>query len=139
MKYMFKCDFFSSLISVWTFAIIPHTLMFSGRQKHIKILHVSALEGKDCDSVKINETKGCQTFCTGLIRQGTVTCLCVAIKRTIQVYEVNKTRVRYRKLKDIQVPGHVEFVDMMSERLCVGYPSTFAIYTVQGDGAPMSK
>ncbi|XP_046364774.1 serine/threonine-protein kinase MRCK alpha-like isoform X1 [Haliotis rufescens] len=126
---------------IFQLEIVPqeHSVIYiGGRQKHIKILHVSALEGKDCDSVKINETKGCQTFCTGLIRQGTVTCLCVAIKRTIQVYEVNKTRVRYRKLKDIQVPGHVEFVDMMSERLCVGYPSTFAIYTVQGDGAPMT-
>ena len=91
------------------------------------------------ESLKINETKGCHMFCTGLVRQGTASCMCVAIKRTIQVYELNKSRQRHRKLKDIQVPGHVEFIELVSEKLCVGYPSTFAIYSVQGDAAPMSK
>ena len=55
---------------------------------------------------QLNETKGCQLFCHGLVQQpqsGNFCVLCVAIKRTVQVYEVNKTRQRYRKMKDIQV------------------------------------
>ncbi|XP_035826923.1 serine/threonine-protein kinase MRCK alpha isoform X4 [Aplysia californica] len=116
-------------------------VFISGKQRHIKLLHQSALEGHDTDPLKINETKGCHTFCHGVIRQpqsGSSCVLCVAIKRTVQVYEINKTRQRYRKMKDIQVPGQVECIEMMSERLCVGYPSCFAIYSVQGDGAPMT-
>ncbi|KAH9523079.1 Serine/threonine-protein kinase MRCK alpha, partial [Bulinus truncatus] len=113
----------------------------SGKQKHLKLLQQSALEGHDMEPLKLNETKGCHIFCHGEIRQpqgGNSCCLCVAIKRTVQVYEINKTRQRYRKMKDISVPSQVECIEMMSDRLCVGYPSCFAIYSVQGDAAPMT-
>lgn len=113
-------------------------IFISGKQRHVKLLHMSVLEGHESDPFKIAETKGCHLFCTGLVRQGSSSCLCVAIKRTIQVYELNKTKQRHRKMKDIQVPGNVQFLEMMNERLCVGYPSCFAIYSVQGDGAPMT-
>lgn len=113
-------------------------IFISGKQRHVKLLHMSVLEGHESDPIKIAETKGCHLFCTGLVRQGSSSCLCVAIKRTIQVYELNKTKQRHRKMKDIQVPGNVQFLEMMNERLCVGYPSCFAIYSVQGDGAPMT-
>ncbi|CAL1542564.1 unnamed protein product [Lymnaea stagnalis] len=113
----------------------------SGKQKHLKLLNQSALEGHEMEPIKINETKGCHLFCHGEIRQpqgGSSCCLSVAIKRTVQVYEINKTRQKYRKMKDIQVPGQVDCIEMMSDRLCVGYPSSFAIYSVQGDAAPMT-
>ncbi|KAI8784639.1 serine/threonine-protein kinase MRCK alpha [Biomphalaria glabrata] len=113
----------------------------SGKQKHLKLLQQSALEGHDMEPLKLNETKGCHIFCHGEIRQpqgGNSCCLCVAIKRTVQVYEINKTRQKYRKMKDISVPSQVECIEMMSDRLCVGYPSCFAIYSVQGDAAPMT-
>lgn len=84
-------------------------VFISGKQKHIKLLHQSGLDGHDTDPVKIPETRGCQLFCVGTTTnglQGTpVTCLCVAIKRTIQVYELNKTRQKFRKIKDIRFQG----------------------------------
>ncbi|CAI9734870.1 serine serine/threonine-protein kinase MRCK alpha-like isoform X1 [Octopus vulgaris] len=113
-------------------------VFISGKQRHVKLLQMSAQGWSENDPIKITETKGCHLFCTGLIRQGSTSCLCVAIKRTIQVYELTKTKLRQRKLKDVQVPGCVQFLEMMNERLCVGYPSCFAIYSVQGDGAPMT-
>lgn len=113
--------------------------MSTGKQRHVKLLHRSTLDGYEAEVVKIQETKGCQFFCTGLMRQGSTVALCVAIKRTVQVYELNKTRQRHRKVKDIQVPGTVQFIEMINERLCVGYPSCFAVYSVQGDGAPICK
>jgi serine/threonine-protein kinase MRCK len=54
------------------------------------------------------------------------------------VYELNRTKQRYRKVKDIQCPGHVQYIDIRNERLCIGYPSSFAIYSIQGDGAPIA-
>ena len=111
----------------------------SGRQHCIKLLRQSALDGHDVVApVKIEETKGCNVFCVGFIRQTQTSCLCVAIKRTIQVYDLILTRQRHRKVKDIQVPGHVQFLEIFDGRLCVGYPSCFAIYSVQGDAAPMA-
>ncbi|XP_061167122.1 serine/threonine-protein kinase MRCK alpha-like isoform X2 [Saccostrea echinata] len=115
-------------------------VFISGKQKHIKLLHQSGLEGHDTDPVKIPETRGCQLFSVGTISHGiqggSITCLCVAIKRTVQVYELNKTRQKFRKLKEIQVPGLVQCLEMMSQGLCVGCPSYFAIYSVQGDSPP---
>ena len=77
------------------------------------------------------------TLLTGLVRQGTSTCLCVAVKRTIMVFEINRTRQRHRRVKEIQCPGTVQYIEMMNERLIVGYPSSFAVYSVQGDAAPI--
>ena len=91
-------------------------LFLPGKQRHIKLLHVSALDGGDSEPVKINETKGCSLFCVGSVQQqggssaasavtavgggngGIINCLCVAIKRTVQVYELIKSRQRYRKV-----------------------------------------
>ncbi|KAL5008245.1 hypothetical protein ScPMuIL_013826 [Solemya velum] len=112
----------------------------STKQRYIKLMHQSALDGYDTDITKIQDTKGCQMFCTGHVRQNSASSwfLCVAIKRTIQVYELIKTRFRYRKIKDIHVPMTVQFIEMFNERLCVGYQSCFALYSIQGDGAPMT-
>ncbi|PVD25745.1 hypothetical protein C0Q70_13405 [Pomacea canaliculata] len=124
-------------------------VFISTKQRFIKMLHVSALESSEPELIKISESKGCSTMCLGAVKHAgssvvgvaggstIITCLCVAIKRTVQVYEVLKTRQRYRKMKDIQVPGQVQCVEIMSDRLCVGYPSCFALYSVQGDAAPM--
>ena len=116
------------------------SICFTGRQHCIKLLRQSALDGHDVVApVKIEETKGCNVFYVGFIRQTQTSCLCVAIKRTIQVYDLILSRQRHRKVKDIQVPGHVQFLEIFDGRLCVGYPSCFAIYSVQGDAAPMGK
>lgn len=133
------------LISTGKFLWLPDVrcCWFTGKQKHIKLLHQSGLDGHDTDPVKIPETRGCQLFCVGTTTnglQGTpVTCLCVAIKRTIQVYELNKTRQKFRKIKDIQVPGQVQCLEMMSQGLCVGCPSYMAIYSVLGDSPPTGE
>ncbi|KAL3874670.1 hypothetical protein ACJMK2_037651 [Sinanodonta woodiana] len=123
---------------VYQVELVPEeqlVIFISGKQRHIKLLHQSALEGYETDAVKILETKGCQAFCCARSSQGT-SYLCVAIKRTIQVYELVKSRPKYRKLKDIQVPGQVQFIELMEDRLCVGFQSSFAIHALQGDAAP---
>ena len=68
---------------------------------------------------------------TGLVRQGTSMCLCVAVKNTIKVFELNRTKQRHRKVKEIPVPNTVQYMEMKNEHLVVGYPSSFAIYSVQ--------
>ena len=45
---------------------------------------------------------------------GVTAALAVAIKRTVQVYEINKTRARYRKMKDIQVSDRKNLVMLLN-------------------------
>lgn len=127
---------------VWLIQLIPEEqliLTISGRMRHVRLLPYLAVEGRqDVEGVRVEEPRGATTACVGLIRQGSSCALCVAVKRTIFVYELTRTSLRHRKLKDIQVPGTVQFLALMNERLCVGYPSVFAIYSVQGSGAPQA-
>jgi len=41
-------------------------------------------------------------------------------------------------VKDINLPVACQCMEVMNERLCVGYQSGFAIYSVQGDAAPQA-
>lgn len=65
--------------------------------------------------------------------------LCIASKRTVYVHELNRTKQKHRKLREVLCPGNVQYIEMRDEKLFVGYPSSFAIYSVQGDGAIMSR
>ena len=56
-------------------------VVISGRNRHIRLHSFSMLEVGDGDVVKIEEAKGCSLLASGAIRQGSSTCLCVAIKK----------------------------------------------------------
>ncbi|XP_059838681.1 serine/threonine-protein kinase MRCK alpha-like isoform X5 [Hypanus sabinus] len=112
--------------------------VISGRNRHVRLFPTTALDGREGDFFKLVETKGCQTLVSGLMRHGTATCLCVAMKRQVQCYELNQSKTRHKKFKEIQVPGNVQWMAIFSECLLVGYQSGFAKYPLQGDGCPVS-
>ncbi|XP_069743939.1 serine/threonine-protein kinase MRCK alpha-like isoform X3 [Narcine bancroftii] len=112
--------------------------VISGRNRHVRLFPTTALDGREGDFFKLVETKGCQTLVSGLMRHGSATCLCVAMKRQVQCYELNQSKTRHKKFKEIQVPGTVQWMAIFSERLLVGYQSGFAKYLLQGDGGPVS-
>jgi len=109
----------------------------TGKQRSVRLLPVAMLENDKIDCVKLDENRGCSLICTGLVGQGTSVSLCVACKRMIYVYELNRTKQRCRRVKDITCPASVQYIVICNERLCVGYPSSFAIYSIQGEGAPV--
>jgi len=111
----------------------------TGKQKYVRLLPVAMLENDKVECIKLEENRGCSLICTGLVGQGTSVSLCIACKRTIYVYELNKTKQRCRRMKEVTCPGLVQYIVICNERLCVGYPSSFAIYSIQGDGAPVGK
>lgn len=140
--------------------------VISGRNRHVRLFPTQALDGRETDSYKLAETKGCQTIVSGPVRNGSLTCLCVAMKRQIICYEVrkhrfveyclllqnstaafvlfmyccenqfplrlplqvNKSKGRHRRLREVQAPGPVQWMGLLSERLCVGYQSGFTRY-----------
>lgn len=60
----------------------------AGKQRHVRLVPVRALDGSDVEWIKVGETKGCITFTTGPMKQvpgmANTYCLCVAIKKQVQ-------------------------------------------------------
>ncbi|XP_075872971.1 serine/threonine-protein kinase MRCK alpha isoform X2 [Nelusetta ayraudi] len=112
--------------------------VISGRNRHVRLFPTQALDGRETESYKLAETKGCQTIVSGLVRNSSLTCLCVAMKRQIICYEMNKSKMRHRRLRELQAPGPVQWMGLLSERLYVGYQSGFTRYSVHGDTSPVN-
>ncbi|XP_059797329.1 serine/threonine-protein kinase MRCK alpha isoform X12 [Balaenoptera ricei] len=112
--------------------------VISGRNRHVRLFPMSALDGRETDFYKLAETKGCQTITSGKVRHGALTCLCVAMKRQILCYELFQSKTRHRKFKEIQVPCNVQWMAIFSEQLCVGFQSGFLRYPLNGEGSPYS-
>ncbi|XP_069772571.1 serine/threonine-protein kinase MRCK beta isoform X2 [Narcine bancroftii] len=106
-----------------------------GRNRHVHFYPWTAFDGPETTfDVKLAETKGCQTMVTGSLRQGIVSCLFVAVKRQIFCYETSRTKPYYKKFSEVQAPGNVQWMTVLEEKLCIGYPSGFSLLNVQGDG-----
>ncbi|KAL1257513.1 hypothetical protein QQF64_010757, partial [Cirrhinus molitorella] len=110
--------------------------VISGRNGHVRLYPMAALDDREADFQKIAETKGCQTLVSGTIRQGSLTYLFVSMKKPdkVMIFELNKSKTRHRKLRDIFVPGCVQWMGLQGEKLCVGFQSGFLRYNLQGDG-----
>ncbi|XP_054146509.1 serine/threonine-protein kinase MRCK alpha isoform X4 [Melozone crissalis] len=112
--------------------------VISGRNRHVRLFPMAALDGRETDFYKLAETKGCQAIVSGHVRHGALTCLCVAMKRQVLCYELNQSKTRHKKIKEIQVQGNVQWMSIFSDRLCVGYQSGFLKYPLHGEGGPYS-
>ncbi|NXQ42940.1 MRCKA kinase, partial [Catharus fuscescens] len=112
--------------------------VISGRNRHVRLFPMAALDGRETEFHKLAETKGCQSIVSGHVRHGALTCLCVAMKRQVLCYELNQSKMRHKKIKEIQVQGNVQWMSIFSDRLCVGYQSGFLKYPLHGEGSPYS-
>ncbi|NXB57590.1 MRCKA kinase, partial [Struthidea cinerea] len=112
--------------------------VISGRNRHVRLFPMAALDGRETEFYKLAETKGCQSIVSGHVRHGALTCLCVAMKRQVLCYELNQSKTRHKKIKEIQVQGNVQWMSIFSDRLCVGYQSGFLKYSLHGEGSPYS-
>ncbi|NXO15732.1 MRCKA kinase, partial [Oriolus oriolus] len=112
--------------------------VISGRNRHVRLFPMAALDGRETEFYKLAETKGCQSIVSGHVRHGALTCLCVAMKRQVLCYELNQSKTRHKKMKEIQVQGNVQWMSIFSDRLCVGYQSGFLKYPLHGEGSPYS-
>ncbi|XP_014888040.1 serine/threonine-protein kinase MRCK alpha isoform X10 [Poecilia latipinna] len=126
---------------VYQIDLIPQEQLLaviSGRNRHVRLIPTQALDGRETESNKLAETKNCQSLVSGPVRNGSLTCLCVAMKSKVICYEVNKGKSRHRVLRELQAPGPVQWMGLLSERLYVGYQSGFTRYSVHGDVSPVS-
>ncbi|KAK1131499.1 hypothetical protein K0M31_017781 [Melipona bicolor] len=119
-------------------------VVLSGKQRHVRLVPVRALDGDEVEWIKVAETKGCITLTTGIAHRSPLTyCLCVAIKKQnasqVIIYEITRTKTRHKRMRELMLSCHAQTLQVLSEgRFCVGYPSGFSIYSILGDHHPIS-
>ncbi|XP_029902634.1 serine/threonine-protein kinase MRCK beta isoform X1 [Myripristis murdjan] len=127
---------------VYQIELIPKekiVALLCGRNRHVHLHAWGALEGAEAAfDIKLTETKGCQALTTGVLRPGGPACLLAAVKRQVLCYEITRSRPHHKKLWEVQAPGTVQWLGMVRERLCVGYPAGFALLALQGESSPIS-
>uniref|UniRef100_A0A673ACZ9 non-specific serine/threonine protein kinase n=1 Tax=Sphaeramia orbicularis TaxID=375764 RepID=A0A673ACZ9_9TELE len=113
--------------------------LLCGRNRHVHLHPWGVLEGAESSfDIKLADTKGCQALTTGVLRPGGPACLLAAVKRQVLCYEITRSKPHHKKLWEVQAPGVVQWLGMVRERLCVGYPSGFALLALQGESSPIS-
>ncbi|KAJ8356294.1 hypothetical protein SKAU_G00190880 [Synaphobranchus kaupii] len=113
--------------------------LLCGRNRHVHLHSWGALDGAETAfDVKLAETKGCQALAVGTPRPGGPSCLLAGVKRQVLCYETCRAKPHHRKLWEVQAPGVVQWLGFLRGRLCVGYPSGFALLSLQGESSPVS-
>ncbi|XP_077075903.1 serine/threonine-protein kinase MRCK beta isoform X1 [Siphateles boraxobius] len=113
--------------------------LLSGRNRHVHLYAWAALEGAEGGfDTKLTETKGCQAMTIGTLRPGGPACLLAGVKRQVICYEITRAKPHHRKLWEVQAPGIAQWLGIIRDRLCMGYPSGFALLAMQGESSPVS-
>ncbi|XP_069921525.1 serine/threonine-protein kinase MRCK beta isoform X1 [Oryctolagus cuniculus] len=114
-------------------------VLLCGRSHHVHLYPWSSLDGAEGSfDIKLPETKGCQLIATATLKGSSATCLFVAVKRLVLCYEIQRTKPFHRKFSELAAPGHVQWMAVFKDRLCVGYPSGFSLLSIQGDGQALN-
>ncbi|XP_026543334.1 serine/threonine-protein kinase MRCK gamma [Notechis scutatus] len=109
-----------------------------GKNHGLRVFSWAELETPEAPGTKVLEAKGCQAVAVGLICRGTTPVLCVACKRQVLCFQMAATHPPHRRIKEIQALGYVQCLDVLGDRLCVGYPSGFSLYPLLNEGSPVS-
>lgn len=113
--------------------------MVSGKQRHVRLVPIRALDGDETEWVKVAESKACVALAVGCLRRNpAVYCLCVAIKRqntsVVMVYEITRTKARHQAIRNIQINAVVQSLQLLQDgRLCIGHPSNFTVFNMLAD------
>ncbi|KAB0391070.1 hypothetical protein E2I00_006867, partial [Balaenoptera physalus] len=114
-------------------------VLLCGRNHHVHLCPWSSFDGVESSvDIKLPETKGCQLMATGTLKKSSPTCLFVAVKRLVLCYEIQRTKPFHRKFSELVAPGNVQWMAVVKDRLCVGYPSGFSLLSTQGDGQALN-
>ena len=114
-------------------------VLLCGRNHHVHLCPWSSFDGAESSvDIKLPETKGCQLIATGTLKKSGPTCFFVAVKRLVLCYEIQRTKPFHRKLSELVAPGSVQWMAVLKDKLCVGYPSGFSLLSTQGDGQALN-
>lgn len=133
------------ILQIWYIEEEHILVLLCGKQRHIRLLPIRALECSDVEWIKVVDSKNCVAACTGIIKRipSLVYCFVVALKKPtnqtqIIVYEINRNRLRHQKMCEFTVAYTVQCVQILSDmRLVIGHQSGFTAYLLQGEATAM--
>ncbi|XP_060711739.1 serine/threonine-protein kinase MRCK alpha-like isoform X2 [Hemiscyllium ocellatum] len=109
----------------------------SGRSRNVRVFTWEDLQNPEATGAKLLEARGSQLITTGSRCQGKSTnWLCTAAKRHVTCYQLTTGKQPFRRTREFQAPGTVQWMGVFEECLCVGYPSGFSLYSLAGEGPP---
>ncbi|VDP12907.1 unnamed protein product [Onchocerca flexuosa] len=99
------------------------------KDRHVRLIPMAALDGRDLKWIKVAETKGCHLMAMGA-GSSSDPChyFCVAVKKSVLVFQIDRSEKRHRKIRELAMPGHPQTMAVMRGKLCVGYPSGFRMW-----------
>lgn len=106
------------------------------KDRHIRIVPSAALDGRDLKWIKVNETKGCHLMAVGTSgHAGRAGFFAVAFKKSVTVFQIDRTEKRHKKWKDLAMPGTPQSIAIFNGRLFVGFPHSFRSWSLAGSEA----
>ncbi|XP_017472500.1 PREDICTED: serine/threonine-protein kinase Genghis Khan isoform X2 [Rhagoletis zephyria] len=134
------------IIQMWYVEEEHILVILCGKQRHIRLLPIRALEVSDVEWIKVADSKNCIAACTGVIRRSptNVYAFVVALKRPtnqtqVVVYEINRNHLRHQKMCEFTVAYPVQSLQILSDiRLVIGHQSGFTAYYLQGEATTTS-
>ncbi|XP_033150670.1 serine/threonine-protein kinase Genghis Khan, partial [Drosophila busckii] len=134
------------ILQLWYIEEEQIIVILCGKQRHLRLLPIRALEASDVEWIKVVESKNCISSCTGIIRRypHIVYSFIIAIKRPnnhtqIIVYEINRTRTRHQKTCEFTIGYLAQHLQILSDmRLVVAHQSGFTAYFLRGEATAMS-
>jgi serine/threonine-protein kinase MRCK len=133
------------IYQIWYIKTEQLLVVLCGKQRHIRLLPIRALENPDVEWIKVSDSKNCICACTGIIRysqQQNIYGLAIATKKPsgtlVAVYEIDRNKLRHHKLFEFSVNLHVQNMQILSDsRLAIGHQSGFTAFHLQADAAKM--
>ncbi|XP_025070708.1 serine/threonine-protein kinase MRCK gamma [Alligator sinensis] len=107
-----------------------------GRHHSVRLFSWAELGQPAAPGAKMTEVRGCQALAAGVLCRGTTPVLCLASKRQVLCVQLVPGTPPYRRGRELQAPGYVQCLDVLGDRLCVGFPGGFALYPLLNEGAP---
>src|SRR5205823_5863863 len=75
----------------------------------LQLIPIRGLDNDNIEWIKITEAKNATTFV--LVITTTCTYICVAIKKTLLMYEITRKKTRYSFWREIQMPLNIQTVN----------------------------
>lgn len=92
------------------------------------------LDNDGIEWIKITETKNATTFALATV--GLQSFICVALKKTLLIYEVTRKKSRYGFWREIQMPLNIQTLTCFENMVGVGTNSNFVVYNVNDREQP---
>ncbi|KHJ75514.1 CNH domain protein [Oesophagostomum dentatum] len=109
------------------------------KERHVRLIPSAALDGRDLKWIKVAETKGCHLMAMGAgsvagtanaSASGNVHYIAVAIRKSVIVYQIDRTERRHKKWKELAMPGLPQSLAIEGGRLVVGFTHSFRAWAL---------